>query len=276
MYVDTVYIPYRKLDEQFKILPISDIHYGHKSCDVKKLKKDLSEKVDDHTIILGVGDWADSIVVPDKRYRKDMDATESGAIIDEQLERLCEIFKPYSRQIYGIGDGNHEDVVNNKCGTQMMKRLCDMLATDDHKPLWLGYSWILEIVFFIPSKDQMTQTRGVVIRGHHGWGGNTRTEGADITKYSHDVKFWQADLFLYGHTHKLKTNDVEQGVKVGKNGWRTQLKRMAVCGTYQRTYSNNQIPTWAEGKGFPPVSIRNPIIWCKPNWKSGVDMRIEH
>jgi predicted phosphodiesterase len=276
MYVDTVYIPYKKLDEQFKILPISDIHYGHKSCDVKKLKKDLSERVDDKTIILGLGDWADSIIVTDKRYRKEDDGTPSGAILDDQVNGLYEIFKPYAKQIYGIGDGNHEDVVHKKCNSLLMPKLCAKLATEDHKPLWLGYSWLLELVFYVDLKGQKTQTRGLIVRGHHGWGGGARTEGADITKFSHDVKFWQADLFLYGHTHRTKLNDLEVGMKVGKSGWRTQLKRMAVCGTYQRTYSNTQIPTWAETKGFPPVSIRTPIIWAKPHWQSGVELRVEH
>lgn len=124
MYVDTIYIPYQSLTQEFKILPISDIHYGHKSCDVQKLKRDLAQKVDERTIIFGLGDWADSIIVPDKRYRKDFDGTETGAIIDEQIEGLASIFRPYAKQIYGIGDGNHEDVVNKNCGTQMMKHLC--------------------------------------------------------------------------------------------------------------------------------------------------------
>ena len=79
MYVDTIYIPYQSLTQEFKILPISDIHYGHKSCDVQKLKRDLAQKVDERTIIFGLGDWADSIIVPDKRYRKDFDGTETGA-----------------------------------------------------------------------------------------------------------------------------------------------------------------------------------------------------
>ena len=276
MYVDTIYIPYQSLTQEFKILPISDIHYGHKSCDVQKLKRDLAQKVDERTIIFGLGDWADSIIVPDKRYRKDFDGTETGAIIDEQIEGLASIFRPYAKQIYGIGDGNHEDVVNKNCGTQMMKHLCDKLATDEHKPLWLGYSWVIEVVFYQGTIDRQQQTRSLIVRGHHGWGGASRTEGAEITKFSHDVKFWNCDLFLYGHVHKIKSNDVEVGVKVGKQGWRTQLRRMVVCGTYQRTYAPGQVPTWAETKGFPPVSIRNPIIYAKPHWKSGVELRVEH
>lgn len=152
----------------------------------------------------------------------------------------------------------------------------EKLATDDHKPLWLGYSWMIEVVFYQGKLDRQQQTRSLIVRGHHGWGGASRTEGAEITKFSHDVKFWNCDLFLYGHVHKIKSNDVEVGVKVGKQGWRTQLRRMVVCGTYQRTYAPGQVPTWAETKGFPPVSIRNPIIYAKPHWKSGVELRVEH
>lgn len=278
MHVETIYIPYKKMDDTFKLLPISDIHFGHKSCDKAKLVRDLKEKVDKRTIIVGVGDWADSILIKDaKRYRKEDDDNPTGEIADEQVEGLRQIFAPYADKVYAIGDGNHEDELNIRAGTNLMRRLCDALETDNHKPLYMGLNWLLDIVFYVEDENgNKSQTRSCLVRGHHGWGGAGRTEGGDITKYSHDVKFWDADLFLYGHTHKLKMAPVDRGRKTGKNSWRTDKKYMAVCGTYQRTYSNNQIPTWAERKGFPPVSLGTPTIYLSPRWNGGVEIKVEY
>lgn len=251
-------------------MPLSDIHYGNTTCDVKKVKRDLSEVGDKH-IILGIGDWLDSIIVKDaKRYAKSMDASKGDAIIDEQIDELAEIVRPAAKQIVGLGDGNHEEVIIRQCGTNPIKRLCEKLSTSEHTVKYLGYSWLLRLLF----RSQNGNGRTVVVRGHHGWGGNSRTEGADITKFSHDVKFWQSDVFLYGHVHKLKCNDVEEGRITGNNKWATFKKRMLVCGTYQRTYSNTTTATWAETKGFQPTSIGHPKIFIRPN-KEWVEMKVQ-
>ena len=135
----------------------------------------------------------------------------------------------------------------------------------------MGYSWLLQIRF----SENGSRTRAIVIRGHHGWGGGSRTEGADITKFAHDVKFWQADLFLYGHVHKLKINDIEEGRMVGDSSWKTFIKRMVVSGTYQKTYSAGTSTTYAEKRGYPPTTLRHPLIYLEPDKYSGVNIKIE-
>ena len=269
MIATTVNIEY-KYGDTFTILPISDIHLGNATCDVKKLKADLEAHYTDKTLFIGVGDWLDMLIVSDqKRYNKEHDATEGNDIIDQQIERCREIFEPYKSGIIGIGDGNHEEVITRKCSTNPIKRLCAALSTETHPVIYLGYSWLLDVVF----SENGARARTLTIRGHHGWGGNSRTQGADITKYSHDVKFWRADLFLYGHVHKLKLDDIEEGRKVGKDGWKTFNKRMLVCGTYQRTYGEGTTATWAETKGFHPAKIAHPIVYATPLANGGVDIK---
>lgn len=276
MNVETISINYQ-YGETFKLLPISDIHYDGRGknslCDVAKLRKHLKEQVDEKTIILTVGDNFGGIIPSDvKRYRKAHDSADGEDILDESINGLTDEFMPYREQIYGFGDGNHEDSILQHCGTNLTKRLIDKLNNGIKKPiLYLGYSWLLQIKF----NQDAGRVRSLIIRGHHGWGGGSRTEGADITKFAHDVKFWRADLFLYGHVHKLKLNDIEEGRMVGDNGWKTGLKRMCVCGTYQRTYSKSKSATYAEKKGFPPTTIRHPLIYLTPSRESGVDIKIE-
>lgn len=276
MLVTTIPIEY-KYGETFKLLPISDIHYDGKGrnsiCDIAKLRKHLKEQVDEKTIILGIGDWFGGIIPSDvKRYRKSQDAASGEDILDESIDGLAEELMPYREQIYGIGDGNHEDSILIHCGTNLIKRLIEKLSTDTSRPIvHLGYSGLLQLKF----KEGDSRTRAMIIRYHHGWGGGSRTEGADITKFAHDVKFWQANLFLYAHVHKLKVNDIEEGIMIGENSWKTIIKRMVVCGTYQKTFSSGVTATYAEKRGYNPATLRHPIIYLTPDRASGVNVRIE-
>lgn len=274
MLVETINIPY-KYGDQFKLLPFSDIHYDgrgkNSTCDMNKFRNDL-KKVDEKTIIIGIGDWFGGIIPSDvKRYRKAHDSAEGEDILDEQVDGMAEELMPYREQIYAIGEGNHEDSILQHCGTNLIKRLVQKLNDGIQKPiLHMGYSWLLQLRF----REGEGRGRSMVIRGHHGWGGGSRTEGADVTKFAHDVKFWQADLFLYGHVHKFKLNDIEEGRIIGDKDWKTYKKRMVVCGTYQKTYSNGISATYAEKKGYPPTTLKHPIIYLSPDRTHGVNIEI--
>jgi hypothetical protein len=268
MFSFTFHIPFKNGDK-FKVLPLSDIHYDGRGknslCDSDKLKRDLAERVDDKTIILSIGDNFGGIIPSDvKRYRKTHDAAEGEDILDESINGLAEILMPYREQIYGLGDGNHEQSILAHCGTDMTRRLIAILNHGRKNPVeiqHLGYSWLLRFAF----RRKGGGGRSVIIRGHHGWGGGSRTQGADVTKFSHDAQYWNANLFLYGHVHKMKINDIEEGSMVGERGWKTTRKRMCICGTYQKTYSDSRSATYAEMKGYPPTTLRHPIIYLMPN-----------
>ena len=271
MIARTISIPY-KIGDKFKILPIGDIHYdGQKSsstCDSKKLKKFLAANVDSRTMIIGMGDWFGGILTKDmKRYSKGTDGANSPAILDESIEGLYEIFKPYRKNVIALTDGNHEETILNYSGTNLIERFSKMLNS---KTLYMGYSWLLKLAF----KENGARVRPLIIRGHHGWGNGGNSEGGDITKFTHDVKFWQAQLFLYGHVHKIKVNPMEEGIMVGDKQWRTIQKTMVVCGTFQKTYTNTTVATYAEKRGYHPASTTTPIITAIPTYSNGVRVEV--
>jgi hypothetical protein len=280
MFSGTINIDY-EYGQTFKLLPISDIHYDGKGrnslCDMAKLRKNLKETVDENTIILGIGDWFGGIIPSDvKRYRKEHDAGAGGDILDEQVNGLAEELMPYREQIYGIGDGNHEDSILQHCSTDLIKRLIEKLNLGITKPIiHLGFSGLLQLRFGVAQDGKRERVRSLIIRYHHGYAGGSRTEGGDITKFAHDVKFWQAHLFLYGHVHKLKVNDIEEGCMVGDSSWKTFTNRMLICGTYQRSFSTGQTTTYAEKKGYNPTTLRHPVVYLTPDRVSGVNMRVE-
>lgn len=259
MILHTVRIPYKD-GQVFQLKPCFDWHLG-RNCDVKALRRYMRQGIDNpDCYTVGGGDLADSIVTTDKRYTKAGDDTTSGAIIDEQTQAVVDMFKGYEGRVLGIGVGNHELTVLNKAGVHISRNIARMLDTAS-----LGYQWAVNLRFYHTNKagKDNGKTRTLVIFGHHGWGGGSRTEGGSITKYSNHLLRYEGDIFLYGHDHQLKENRVEyMGIR-GKK-FIPKNKRLYMCGTFQRTFSKTDEPTWAETKGFNPVTLTGLNIYIKP------------
>jgi UDP-2,3-diacylglucosamine pyrophosphatase LpxH len=260
---DTVRISY-KPGETIKIKPISDIHFGSRHCDVKALKRFLGEP-DEKTYLIGLGDWLDCVITSDiKRYRKSGDGSEGEEIIDEQVDNLVDIMTPFKSQIIGIATGNHEDTITKHCGTNPSRRMADRLGVT-----YLGFSFLLRLLLTQGGQGGRT----VILRGHHGWGGGSRTQGADITKCAKDMAYFDADIFLYGHTHKLQCDTVP---RLSLNGDRliARPKHLCICGTFLKTYSDSTDVTYSEAKGYPPVSLGGLEISIKPDSHAWCDIDV--
>ena len=237
-----------------KIKPIGDVHFGNKYCD-KNAFKSFLEDSDDNTYFLGIGDLMDSIIVSDlKRYQKHSDDIAGDAILDSQIDGIYEILKPYKDKIIGLGRGNHEDTIIKYCGTDLMQRLCNRLECK-----YLGLSGLIRFMM----TDSGARGRTIIIRWHHGWGGGSRTQGADLTKYSKDTMHWDADIFLYGHVHRKQSDAVP---RLGLSGEKliNKPKLIGICGTFLKTYSNTTSSTYSELKGYPPVEIGGITVNIKP------------
>lgn len=254
MILHEINVPY-KYGETFILKPVFDVHLGNAYTDVTAFKRYLSD-TDDHTFIIGGGDWLDCVITSDsKRYMKHVDSSASDAIIDDQINAMYEIMEPYKDRIIGIGTGNHEANINKRCSTHPARRLAKMLDT-----VSLGFSWMVRFRF----RQENGGGRTLTIKGHHGWGGGSRTQGADLTKYSKDIAYWDSDLFLYGHTHKLQSDKIDRLSWVGKK-LVSKPKYIYICGTWLKTLSNTDEATYSEQAGYPPLSIGNPNIKITPN-----------
>lgn len=261
MIVSTHAIPY-KSGQTIRIRPIFDVHLGNKYCDLREFKKFISE--DPEAYYFGGGDFFDSIIWPDKRYRKHTDDTVTNEITDELVDRGQEILEPIKNRILGLAHGNHEQTLT-KYGTHLMKRLCKRLNVQH-----LGFSGLARLQL----SDKGGRGRTVILRYHHGWGGGSRTQGADLTKYSKDMAYWDADIFCYGHVHRKQGDRVPRLGLVG-NKLVSRPKLIGICGTFLRTYSNTADSTYSEEKGYPPVEIGGITINIKPDSHAWVDMKID-
>jgi len=248
-------IPY-KFGDTIKLKPFFDVHAGVKACDIQAFKKDL-QKVDDKTYLIFGGDMLDSIHSRDPRYRKSNDIYEGDAIIDNQINDMIELLEPYKDRILGLMVGNHEDEITKRCGTNPIDRMSKALAVPN-----LGYSGLFKLVF----SENGSRGRTVVIRYHHGYGGGSRTQGANITKFSKDMQYFDADLFVYGHVHSRQVDEIP---RLGLSGMKlvAKPKILCICGTYLKTYISGTDPTYSEVKGYPPVSIGSVAIDITPDSK---------
>ena len=242
-----------KYGDVIKIKPLGDIHLGNTYCDKRKLGMYLSES-DESTYFLGIGDLLDNIVVTDPRYTKHVDDTPSGTIIDDQIETMAEILLPYKDKILGLGRGNHEDVIIKKCGTDPIKRLCKKLECS-----YLGLSGLVRLNL----TENGNRGRNIIIRYHHGWGGGSRTQGADLTKFSKDMMYWDADIYLYGHVHRKQSDRIPRLGLIGDK-LVSKPKLLGICGTFLRTYTDTTDSTYSELKGYPPVEIGGITVNLKP------------
>lgn len=252
MIIHTHRIPY-KYGDTIRIKPLADIHLGNAHCDERAAKSWIDE---DHACyFLGNGDLLDCVIASDaKRYRKTADASEGDDIIDQQINKMHTWLKPHQSRIIGLGTGNHEDVITKRCSTNPTKRLCQMLDVP-----FLGYSSLVRLVF----RESDGRGRTVIIRQHHGWGGGSRTQGADLTKYSKDVTHWQADVYLYSHVHRLQSDRIPRLGLVG-NKLVAKSKLIGLTGTFLKTYSDTSDPTYSEIKGYPPVEVGGLVLNIKP------------
>lgn len=255
MIVHEFRIPYQ-YGQTFTLKPAFDWHVGHRYCDIRALRAYLADGIDNpNCYIVTGGDLADSIVVTDKRYLKSTDGTQSGAVINEQYEMLLNLLKPYKGRIIGIGFGNHEDTLLARSGFHMSRQLAKELDT-----VSLGLQWAIRILF----RENSGRGRSLVVYGHHGFGGGARTEGADITKFSNHASGYEADIFCYGHTHKRQKAEIERIGLVG-NKLVAKPKRIFICGSFLKTFSSTDEPTWTEKMGFKPNRLGGVNIFIKPN-----------
>ncbi len=262
MKVITKDITYRYGDE-IKIKPFGDLHVGSPEFDKASFTEFFSD-IDDKTYLIGTGDLLDAIITNDKRYKKGTDDCETETIIDEQVNRLYDLLLPYKDKIIALGIGNHEETIVKTCGTNPIKRLCEKLKCD-----YLGMKWMIRLNL----RTRSGRGRSIVIYGHHGYGGSSRTEGGNLTKFSKDLIYEEADIYIFGHVHEKIYKIIPHGYHGGSK-YLVKDRILMIGGSFKRNFSLNETTTWEEKMGFPPRALGGFTIRIKPN-VSWVKMKVD-
>jgi hypothetical protein len=261
-------VPY-KYGDTIRIKFFQDLHIGSPLFDKTGFKNFLAD-MDDKTYLIGNGDIFDMILATDPRYKKGVENCTTEAIVDEQIDEGYQLLKPYADRIISIGIGNHEETIVKHNGTNPIRRLCEKLSTDTHKVEYLGMAWMIRLNMHEADKGR---GRSIVVYGHHGYGGGTRTEGGSLTKFSKDLMYQDADIYLFGHVHEKLYKNIPRGYHGGTK-YLSKDRLLIIGGCFKKNLTNDDSVTWEETKGFPIRSIGGVSVHIKPtmDW---VSMRAE-
>lgn len=221
--------------EQLEIIPTGDWHYGSPNCKIDKVK-DLLNYVSsnpDCRLIL-MGDLWNSILPKDKRYNPD----QEFEMIDEQYDYLKNLLLPIKDKILCALTGNHEWKLHSEGYGDLTKRLCKELGIS-----YGGFSSFIKLLI-----KPKTHHKGLTIFAHHGWTASRKT-GAVINAVENLSQYYQADVYLVGHSHKLSST---KQTKISWGGARDVL--FCNTGTYLQTATLGQT-SYSERAGYPPLRI---------------------
>jgi len=246
-------------ESNWTIVPIGDIHFGHRNVDLDKLRNTIKfvEKTE-RCLWLGMGDYADAITVKDRRF--DLNSVNPDyATPDKQYRFIRSIFAPIKEKCLGLLDGNH-DYIHWK---QHNHNYVDGLAYDLGVP-YLGINAYVRLVFTRKSGKRKKQNR-FDIYCHHGWTG-ARTVGGRINRITDLANiFPNLPLYLMGHVHLLGPAPPRIQLSVDSRLNVTELRQNFVfTGSYLKGYMPDAT-SYVEAKTYVPTTLGSPTITIKVN-----------
>jgi predicted phosphodiesterase len=242
---------------RFKLYPIGDIHAGSIHCAEHEISNKIAEiKLDKDAYIIGIGDYADSIVKDDFRFDIDGLApwVSKSNIVESQRKWIVDLFSPVKEKIVCLLTGNHEEAIHHNFQDDITLNI----ANDLDVP-WAGYAAFIELLF---QRENSKERHLVVIHAWHG-AGAAQTEGARLNRLMRLVNEVQADVYLMGHLHCITQHTPER--LVCKNGViRSQKLSAVITGSWLRTYTQGDVISYGEKQGYKPTRIGCPVIHIKP------------
>lgn len=267
MKVYTKTVTYENAGDRIKLIAFGDVHVGAANCDMdgfQQMLKQHGRKKD--TYLIDMGDACDMIIQSDsKRFRlstihrdfiqRAVESKEGESdfeiiedIVDEEIKWYVKTVQKYcdTERFLGIVSGNHHETIHKRHGSNPTKRIAEALGCEN-----LGYCFFFRLLF----KKEGSAHKELIIYGHHGWGGGSRTEGYNVTKYCKDARrVGNANIFLYGHTHDLWVKPLA-GIKPVRNKVKDVPVYVFQTGTFLKTYSKGVTPSYAEQGGMPARAL---------------------
>ena len=232
MYKITKELPF---NEQIEIVPFGDIHYGNPNCKIKKFKEviDYIAKTE-NCYGIGMGDYLDCITNQDNRF----DPSNGYDFIDDNVAYMVNLLKPIKHKLIALVTGNHEYKINTLGIGDPTLRMCRELEIP-----YLGYSGFVKL-----KVDAKYHIRSLIILAHHGWSAGRKT-GNIINSVESLSQYWDADIYLCGHSHHLSAT---RQIKIGWTGEKKLI--FANTGTFLETATKNTT-CYSERGGYPPRKL---------------------
>ena len=225
--------------DKINIIPISDIHLGHRCCNKEKLLeiiKFIERKPNTYTILLGDQfECATKSSVGMGPYEEEMN-------VGDQLKWLYKALKPLAakNKILGICTGNHENRLTQFANIDPAQVLAEKLEVPYFG--WQGYLSLLV------GKNIYN------VSAFHGAGGGT-SKASKMNASKKIKNIVNCDLYLSGHTHdKMQDEELKYEFDLKSGKLVPSIKHFAVCGSFLEYWTS-----YPEMKALEP-SITGSIL----------------
>lgn len=184
----------RELDKSIKkltIIPISDVHIGDKTANIKAFREVLERiKNEPNTYTILNGDLCNIAL---KASKSDVYSDELTPM--QQVLQVINFLEPIKDKILVMSNGNHEERITRDTNIDILYLVAKQLKIEQvYSPSW----WYLYLSF---GQDKKGRKVNYTLTGYHGSGGG-RKSGGKINRLEEMSQVVIADVYLMSHTHK--------------------------------------------------------------------------
>jgi len=255
--------------DTFRIVPIGDVHIGHRGCDegaLRSLVKQIEE--DDNTWWIGMGDYIDAINRNDPRFDPCgladwLTMSDLADIGRAQARRFLSIVEPIASKCLVLLTGNHEAQMmkwsERDIFSDIVMQMKEWQGQPDDYQLTLPdkyYGW-LDLAFHrVPEGSKRAGTQKLQFYLHHGFGGG-KLQGAKALNMQRWLWTHAADVALFGHTHNVLIQ--KEAVEICRGGKvQTQVRYGGYGGSFLRDAG------YAVVKGMLPLPPGGVLAELRP------------
>jgi len=184
--------------EKLTIIPISDVHIGDKTANLKAFKEVIERiKNEPNTYTILNGDLCNVAL---KNSKSDVYSDELTPM--EQVLQVIDFLEPIKDKILLISNGNHEDRIAKETNIDILYLVAKQLRIEQ---IYSSSWWYLYLSFGSTNKKRPAL---YTLTGYHGYGSGTTT-GGKANKVKKMSQVVLADVYLMSHVHEpLNTKGV--------------------------------------------------------------------
>lgn len=235
------------IDDYIKIIPIGDVHYGHKNCDVNAFLKTIEYiKNNKNTYTIIVGDLLETAT----KDSVGAGVLEESVHLREQITNMIKILEPLAKnnKILCAVDGNHELRIHKMLGITPIQYICDVLKI----PYQQYQSYVTINLNSVKYNVMITHGKGS--------GSSKAARIKSIAKPSDVAPLM--DLYISGHLHSDIT-DKDKVFYIAEDGsLKEHIRRYVMCGSFLKYFDS-----YAEQAVLPPNICGAPEILLYSSYK---------
>lgn len=259
--------------QEIRLMPIGDIQYGAKGCDIDRLRRHIAWGVANKCYFIGLGDYVDRMSPSNRRkfkaagfYDSVLEAMDAKA--GQDLTELKDILRPTKGRWFGLINGHHFHEFGD--GSTSTGRLAAYLGCPN-----LGDCAGVVLNLTDPDTGKVCKVK---LWLHHGKGSSVMAGGALNTLERITGRFF-AHVYLMGHQHTkpvVPIPFIDFDVVKGKPIFHSINRYLVVTGGFLKGYEigttdpdGNPSGSYIEQGMLTPVTLGGPLIRIRPRFRNG-------